>query len=174
MHTQSIHQRHWADRLKEWMAGPWTRALHLESRQTTAPVSGNGESSSLPWLDVEPLPMGAWSIDALSRALDRNPRSRSVFGSLALVENMLVSGTGDPMKDLSPWILRQAMRQLEALADIRRERDLVSVYLHLRRAAHRVDVPTVHGPVESPPVLTPPRSPAKGAADAVIERCRAE
>lgn len=112
------------------------------------------------WTGVEPMPLSHFGGEVLTEVLDRHPQSRSAFCSLALVEHALGSGKVDPLATLSPWVLRQAQQQLEAIADIRRERQLVPLYLHLRSAAHSAG-PTVGSAVTDAegPCVPPAPSP---------------
>ena len=117
----------------------WLGALFsLQQRKPTlfAPATQPESEPESQWTGVEPIPLSPFGGEVLTEVLDRHAQSRSAFCSLALVEHALRSGKVDPLATLSPWVLRQAKQQLEAIADIRRERQLVPLYLHLRRAAH--------------------------------------
>lgn len=127
-------------RVTHWLGELLSGEALLQRRKPTllAPAT-QPESKPEPeseWTGVEPMPLSHFGGEVLTEVLDRHPQSRSAFCSLALVEHALRSGKVDPLATLSPWVLRQAKQQLEAIADIRRERQLVPLYLHLRRAAH--------------------------------------
>jgi hypothetical protein len=132
--------------LRSWLSGPSLSQACQATPQPSAPVAG-GLDDEARWTDVEPLPLCARSILALSDALDRHPHSRSAFGWLAVVEKALATGKRNPLEAVSAQVLRQAVRQLEAFVDLRRHRDLVPLYLHMRRGVQR-SVPIIADVVE--------------------------
>lgn len=150
-------------RVAHWLGELLSGEALLQRRKPTllAPATQpESDPEQSQWIGVEPLPLSHFGGEVLTEVLNRHPQSRSAFCSLALVEHALRSGKVDPLATLSPWVLRQAKQQLEAIADIRRERQLVPLYLHLRRAAHSAVAPAGSAVTGSEgPCLPPAPSP---------------
>lgn len=135
-----LHQGPWATalrQLKAWVARAWERRPRAEHRPPLAAAACVATDQDAAWVDVEPMPLTNRTVRAFRSVLDRHPGARTAFRWLTVIENDLSSGRSDPIAGCSPWVLRQAIGQLEALVDLRREHDLVPLYLHMLRGAQR-------------------------------------
>jgi hypothetical protein len=69
----------------------------------------------------------------LSEVLDRNPGSRESLRYLHVVEQTLQTVNRDALSYVSPWVIKQAIRQLESLGDGGHQRGVRMLSLQMRR-----------------------------------------
>jgi hypothetical protein len=122
--------------VRSWTSGNWLRGMQLEPRPPSALMQLGHGTASARLRDRRELPASALgAVQALSQVLDRQARAGMVCPSLAVVEHMLLSQLDDPLRNVSPWILRQASLQLEALSNTGGPGDLGTLYRQMRSIA---------------------------------------